>query len=451
MPPLGLGQLVERVSNVRDFDKQDVTETIETLTERQATELNDNEPFISKLGDDVHKLKDKLEDAFVGRDELIEMSLACFIAHLPMIALGPPGTAKSLVFRYMSKLLGLQQSPITVGELKEEMKELGASNTRGDPSKLLSKHVEADTVMDLLTTQAGLSDEDARKVFGLLTGAPGQRQTEAQVKDTQTTSTDGGGGATRSYFEYLVTRFTTPEEILGPADLDLMIHSSVFYRQTAGLLPEATTGFLDEIFKANSAILNAMLSIMQERIFYNAGRPVKVPLCMVFGASNEPPADKDLDALYDRFPIRVLCLPIDDTYSNLMKLLEKGIMHDCDETFNRQHEIKQIATVNHFRMLYRVLHVRFGGRTIDEHKSEFVREYCDTFKSLRREFQISERSFSRLYRVSRGLAIMRNHYRPKASELQVFKYCFRDPEAAAPLAEAVDDRIRRYSKATASR
>ncbi len=106
------------------------------------------------------------------------------------------------------------------------------------------------------------------------------------------------------YFTWLLTRFSTPEELFGPVDL-AGLKAGSFRRITKGKLPEAHVAFLDEIFKANSAILNSLLSALQERIFHNDGAPVKMPLIFAAAASNElPEEDESLSALYDRFLIR---------------------------------------------------------------------------------------------------------------------------------------------------
>lgn len=106
------------------------------------------------------------------------------------------------------------------------------------------------------------------------------------------------------YFQWLLTRFSTPEELFGPVDL-AGLKTGVFRRLTEGKLPTAHVAFLDEIFKANSAILNSLLSVLQERIFHNDGQPTNVPLIFAAAASNElPEEDEALAALYDRFMIR---------------------------------------------------------------------------------------------------------------------------------------------------
>jgi MoxR-like ATPase len=75
-------------------------------------------------------------------------------------------------------------------------------------------------------------------------------------------------------------------------------------RKTDGYLPTAEVAFVDEIFKANSAILNALLTLLNERLFDNGNQRLPVPLLCLVGASNELPESEELDALYDRFLIR---------------------------------------------------------------------------------------------------------------------------------------------------
>jgi len=106
-----------------------------------------------------------------------------------------------------------------------------------------------------------------------------------------------------SYFERLLTKFSTPEELFGPISLQALAQDR-FVRLTAGKLPEAEFAFVDEIFKSNSAVLNALLSIINERVFHNDGAPVRCPLVSLFAASNELPEGKELEALFDRFLLR---------------------------------------------------------------------------------------------------------------------------------------------------
>ena len=107
-----------------------------------------------------------------------------------------------------------------------------------------------------------------------------------------------------TYFEYLLTRFTEPNELFGPVDIPAF-RQGTYRRRTEGMMPQAEIVFLDEIFKSNSAILNALLTVLNERKFNNGGTVVEVPLLSVFGASNEVPQDESLGAIFDRFLLRV--------------------------------------------------------------------------------------------------------------------------------------------------
>jgi MoxR-like ATPase len=109
-----------------------------------------------------------------------------------------------------------------------------------------------------------------------------------------------GGGR---YFQWLLTKFTTPEEIFGPISLE-SLERGRYERVTAGKLPEAQVAFLDEVFKANSAILNALLTVLNERQFHQGTEVVDVPLLSLVAASNELPEEDELAALYDRFLLR---------------------------------------------------------------------------------------------------------------------------------------------------
>jgi MoxR-like ATPase len=93
-----------------------------------------------------------------------------------------------------------------------------------------------------------------------------------------------------------MTRFTTPEELFGPVSVSGLKRDE-YRRITAGKLVEAELVFLDEIFKASSAILNALLKIANERVFHNGDQEMQVPLISLFGASNEMPQGNELEAL----------------------------------------------------------------------------------------------------------------------------------------------------------
>jgi len=124
------------------------------------------------------------------------------------------------------------------------------------------------------------------------------------------------------YFQWLLTKFTTPEEIFGAVSLKALEQDD-YRRVTTHKLPEAHIAFLDEIFKANSSILNALLTLINERLFHNGRERLSVPLITLFGASNELPDEEELTALYDRFMLRYVAEYIGEDF-RFLKMLEAG-------------------------------------------------------------------------------------------------------------------------------
>lgn len=112
-----------------------------------------------------------------------------------------------------------------------------------------------------------------------------------------------------AYFERLLTRFSVPEELFGPLSLSAL-EQDRYERQTAGYLPQASIAFIDEVFKANSAILNALLTLLNERLFDNGAGRQACPLISVIGATNEVPEDEVGEAFFDRFLLRLPVAPV---------------------------------------------------------------------------------------------------------------------------------------------
>ena len=122
------------------------------------------------------------------------------------------------------------------------------------------------------------------------------------------------------YFERLLTRFSTPEELFGPLSLKAL-EQDRYERLVDGFLPTAGIAFLDEVFKANSAILNALLTLLNEREFDNGTQRLRTPLVSVVAASNEVPTDEALQAFYDRFLLRVPVQAVSDgSFAELLAL-----------------------------------------------------------------------------------------------------------------------------------
>ncbi len=131
-----------------------------------------------------------------------------------------------------------------------------------------------------------------------LYGPPGTAKS-AIVRTLARTVKDGKN------FEYLLTRFTEPNEIFGPFDIRKLKEGELL-TNTEGMMPEASMVFLDEIFNANSAILNSLLMALNEKMFMRGKESKRLPALMFVGASNVLPEDEALNALFDRFLIRVM-------------------------------------------------------------------------------------------------------------------------------------------------
>jgi MoxR-like ATPase len=165
-------------------------------------------------------------------------------------------------------------------------------------------------ITDAMTTGLVERQREARLVLlamlagehALLVGPPGtaksllSRRLRSVVADAR-------------YFERLLTRFSVPEELFGPLSLR-GLESDEYRRMTRGYLPEAHVAFLDEVFKAGSAILNTLLSLLEERVFDNGSGRHSVELLSVVGASNELPTSDELGAFADRFLVRLTVGPV---------------------------------------------------------------------------------------------------------------------------------------------
>lgn len=165
--------------------------------------------------------------------------------------------------------------------------------------------VERETLVELVAL-AAVAGEHV-----LVVGPPGTAKSEAVRRIA---SVLGG-----RYFEYLLGRFTEPNEIFGPVDLR-RLREGVVETETSGMLPEADIAFLDEVFLGSTAILNTLLTLLNERVFRRGRTVMSCPLRVCVGASNHLPDDDMLAAFADRFLLHVFVEPVAD--ARLEELLE---------------------------------------------------------------------------------------------------------------------------------
>lgn len=153
------------------------------------------------------------------------------------------------------------------------------------------------------------------------------------------------------FFKYLLTKFTEPDELFGPLDINALKQGK-YVRITKNKLPEAEIAFIDEIFNANSAILNMFLTIMNERVLYDGYNEVRVPLWSMIAASNAVPDEPELQALYDRFLFKHFVKPVsEDKWAQLLEAcwrIESGVYEKVEPVLN----MDQIRGLN--KLLFRV-------------------------------------------------------------------------------------------------
>jgi MoxR-like ATPase len=207
------------------------------------------------------------------------------------------------------------------------------------------------------------------------------------------------------YFEWLLTKFSSPEDLFGPPSFTALDQDK-YIRNTDGKLPQANTAFIDEIFKGNSSILNAMLTILNERIFFNDNKPTKLDLYTVAGASNEvPDADDNLDAFYDRFLLKYHVEYIKED-GHFLDMLE-GDLDVSPTTFITKKDI-QFAQ-------------------LDIQKIEFSKEmqsiYVKLRKNLRVEgFSISDRTYKVALRLLRAQAWLSGRDSIDTPDFEILKH-----------------------------
>jgi MoxR-like ATPase len=225
------------------------------------------------------------------------------------------------------------------------------------------------------------------------------------------------------YFEYLLTRFTEPNELFGPVDI-AAFREGTYRRNTAGMLPEAEIVFLDEAFKANSAILNALLTLLNERTVTSGGQVLQCPLISVFAASNEVPTDETLSAVFDRFLLRVHSDNLDAYH--FTELLERGIQHE-----GRRMAREKLAPIVDARELSE-LGRGFGA------KLRFSESFLSTYKTL--VFQIraegvslSDRRVVKLLKLFAASAYIDGRSDADVSDFFILKHIWNSQDQAAIL------------------
>ncbi len=215
------------------------------------------------------------------------------------------------------------------------------------------------------------------------------------------------------YFEYLLTRFTEPNEIFGPVDIGAF-RDGRYERRTEGMLPDAEVVFLDEVFKSNSAILNALLTLLNERRYASGSQVIACPLISAFGASNEVPSDETLTAIYDRFILRIRNDNLDAYH--FQDLLQKGL--DLELLQASGGDVQQpLVAASELADAQRHLLRRI------QYDEEFFSLYKGLIFQIRAEgVTLSDRRVVKLLKLFAASAYLDGRARPDAGDLFVLKH-----------------------------
>src|SRR5688500_16920856 len=211
--------------------------------------------------------------------------------------------------------------------------------------------VNKQDIIDLMCV-AGIAQEPL-----LLIGPPGTAKSDLVLKFKDALGIEQG-----DYFEYMLTRFTEPSEIIGAIDIK-ELRDGRYIRKKEGKLPTARLVFLDEIFKSNSAILNILLTIINEKKFYQDGMPEAVPLRVLFAATNEIPEQGELAALKDRFVLKIMSRSVADEH--FQELIDAGLQSEANRNLNQKPWVEGHATLDDFVKANRYLTLLFSRKQGD--------------------------------------------------------------------------------------
>ncbi|MCA9075773.1 MAG: AAA family ATPase [Planctomycetaceae bacterium] len=234
-------------------------------------------------------------------------------------------------------------------------------------------------------------------------------------------------------FDYLLTRFTEPNELFGPFDIR-KLREGELVTNTDGMLPEASLVFLDELLNANSAILNSLLLALNERVFRRGRETRNLPTLMVVGASNRLPEEEALNALFDRFLLRVPCDNVPP--EQLADVLDAGWQLDV-EASKQDTDQSQRISVNDVRQMQSLLH--------DVDVMAVREAYTDLVQRLRHAgIDVSDRRAVKFQRLMAASAILCGRMTVQPSDLWVLRYTWETEEQQQVLATLVQEAIERH-------
>lgn len=301
----------------------------------------------------------------------------------------------------------------------ERFKQLLGEMNRGIYEK------ETEISLSLLAALAGESI--------ILLGPPGvaksmvARQLKTAFRDAQS-------------FEYLMSRFSTPDEIFGPVSIQKLKTSDTYERAVEGYLPTADVVFLDEIWKAGPAIQNTLLTVINEKIFRNGNREMHLPLKLLVAASNELPAKGEgLEALWDRFVIRIESRPIKLEKNFRAMLLDShadfsgstGILGHADFADNADFSDLKITAEEYAEWAEKICKIGVKEEVLDAISAirKSLRAVNVDEAAERRNIYVSDRRWKNIVRLLRTSAFMQDREEVDICDLLPIYHClWQEPE-----------------------
>ncbi len=245
-------------------------------------------------------------------------------------------------------------------------------------------------------------------------------------------------------FEYLMSRFSTPDEIFGPVSIQKLKTSDTYERAVDGYLPTADVVFLDEIWKAGPAIQNTLLTVINEKLFRNGNREMRLPLKLLVAASNELPAKGEgLEALWDRFVIRIESRPIKLEKNFNAMLLEDESVPQINTDVNKVNQCNAVKSVGQNNESARITAEEYAewSKTISQIgvKPEVLTAISNIRKSLRavnvdeaaerRNIYVSDRRWKNIIRLLRTSAFMQDRKDVSICDMLPIYHClWQEPE-----------------------
>ena len=231
-------------------------------------------------------------------------------------------------------------------------------------------------------------------------------------------------------FEYLMSRFSTPDEIFGPVSISLLKNEDRYERVVDGFLPTATIVFLDEIWKASPSIQNSLLTAINERIFQNGRRTINLPMKALIAASNELPAeDEGLEAMWDRFLVRMVsnCIQSEATFYKMVRQQSFStpvVDEDCQITEEQYHAWQQETGMVGIPddICAVITAIRKGFK--EETKKEEINEM---------DYYISDRRWKKCVRLMQTSAFLNGRKHIDMTDIPILMHCLWNKAETIPM------------------